>query len=74
MREDKVVVRELDAKHGAREDGNDFPLELDCFLGLHGEGRTGARRRSAGSQNQKTLISSDFRPIAADALRERALR
>jgi len=46
MREDEVVVGELDPEHGAGEDGNDFSLELDCFFGIHSVCKTGALGRA----------------------------
>jgi len=45
-----VVVSELDTKHRAREDGNDFSLEFDCFFGIHGELQNRRPWKSAGSQ------------------------
>ena len=35
MSENGVIVGELDAEHGARENGSDLPFEFDSFFRIH---------------------------------------
>ena len=50
MRQDKMVVGQLDAEHGPSQDGNDLTLEFDCFFGIHGEWQAGALFRAPASR------------------------
>ena len=52
VRENEVFVRKLNAKHCARENGNDFSFQLDRFSGIH-DARPGELR----SINERRLSS-----------------
>ncbi len=74
MGENGVIVRELDAEHGASQDGSDLPFQFDSFFRIHIFAKPALTLMSAGSHNQKRLISSANPQIDADALHEAALR
>ena len=64
MRQDKMVVGQLDAEHGPRQDGNDLTLEFDCFFGIHGEWQAGALFQSTGQPVQITGLATCSRKLA----------
>jgi hypothetical protein len=55
--ENEMFVRELNAKHCARENGNDFSFQLDRFPGIHDArpGESALKSMSAGSARSDSL-------------------
>jgi len=55
--ENEVFVRKLNAKHCARENGNDFSFQLDRFSGIHNArpGELALKSMSAGSARSDYL-------------------
>ena len=49
MRQDELVIGQLDPELGPGQDGNDLTLYFDCFFGIHGDGQAGALFRAPAS-------------------------
>lgn len=71
VREDETLVRQFDAEHCARENRNDFSLNLDRFPGIHEVDWPNQPRNFPGLVLRKI---TDLRQIDAAALRAGALR
>lgn len=65
MGENGMIVRKLDAEHGASQDGSDFPFEFDSFFGIHIFCKAGARFERAPARG----IKSAYLPARTSSLR-----
>jgi hypothetical protein len=73
MRENKMIVRERNAKHGSRKHAHNGALQFDCFFGAHDVILAESRRSLCTSAGNITDLPAITGKGTFPAVRSRAL-